>query len=92
MNVRASARWLALTSVSLLVVLALVAITSGAAFSRAEGQPVDTETVNRLTQGQTEPGSLQATSDITGSNASLIATGILLDAIFYEVDLPVIMK
>lgn len=92
MSVRTTARWLSLTGVSLLVAVALVVSTSDAALTRADSQSVDTETVSRLTHGLVASDRIQVTTDVTGTHASLLATGLLLDAIFYDVNLPVIMK
>ena len=92
MNVQPAARWLGLTIASILLAVALIVIMSSAVFTRADGHSVDTETVTRLTHSRAKSDGIRATADITGTNAALLAAGVLLDNVLQDVYLPAIIK
>src|SRR3990172_2015501 len=62
--------------------------------SSGGGQSFDSTTVDRLSRMHfnAEPASIQATTDVTGTLAAILATHLLLAPISYDVNLPVVIK
>ncbi|HZY43281.1 MAG TPA: hypothetical protein VFF70_00905, partial [Anaerolineae bacterium] len=54
----------------------------------------DTTTINRLTRDQYATHSIgpQATTDLTGTNGTLVAVDLLLSLPYYATDLPLVTK
>ena len=67
---------------------------AGLAPPNANSTAPDTATIERLTHAyhDVEPIGLQSTTDVTGTNAAILAAGLLLNQPFYAVDLPVVVK
>ena len=65
-------------------------LTSGQANTKAP----DTTTIDRLTRAYDaeHPTSIEATTDITGTKAAMLAAGLLLSQPYFVVSLPVIEK
>jgi hypothetical protein len=84
--------WLIRASVAILMIVPLVAITRRGPFSSAESRSIDTATVSRLTHPIAHWDGIQSTTDITGTTAAMLATGTLLDPVFVNVDLPLVIK
>ena len=76
------------------VLLGLGRSSSLASPSHADTSALDTTTVMRLTRADntTSPAVIQATTDVTGTKAAVLAMDILLDHPYYLVDLPTITR
>ena len=94
MRMRSMARGLILVGVSAVVSAALswAAAAGSAASSAALSHAPDTTTVERLSSSadRTTPDRLQATTDV--SDTAWLAAGLLLNPIYFEVDLPLIER
>ena len=76
------------------VLLGLDRAASPALPVRAANSVPDTTTIARLTRayGEASPTVIQVAADVTGTNAAILAIGLVLDQPYYLVDLPIIIK